>query len=75
MADVISDRTISEKSFTGQLADWFGRTLVRIGEASEGARCAREAGRLNELTDAQLKSMGLRRDQIVAHAFRDVIHS
>lgn len=37
---------------------------------SAGARCAREAERLSALSDAELARIGLRREDIVRHAFR-----
>ena len=51
-----------------------GSVLRRIGELSEGARAARHAGRLTELSDEQLAARGIARDQIVAHAFRHLMH-
>jgi hypothetical protein len=57
----------------GQGSGWrnafraIGETLIG---ASTAARCAREAERLFELSDAELARLGLTRDQIVHHAFR-----
>ena len=51
------------------LVDW----MTRIGELSAGARAALRAGELAQLTDAQLAARGLKRDEIVEHAFRDLM--
>lgn len=40
-----------------------------FAHASIGARCAREAERLSAMSDAELARRGLRRDQIIRHAF------
>ncbi len=52
----------------------FVNWLVRVGEMSAAARAARYAGKLAELSDEQLATRGLNRDQIVEHAFRHLIH-
>jgi hypothetical protein len=45
-----------------------------ISNASRGARCLREAERLSRLSDDELARRGLKRDQIVQHAFRSYLH-
>ena len=45
----------------------FGEVLV---ESNAGMRCSRKAERLQALSDADLAKLGIRRDQIVQHAFR-----
>jgi hypothetical protein len=45
-----------------------------IGDASHVARCANEAERLFEMSDAELARRGLKRDQIIQHAFRSYLH-
>ena len=44
--------------------------LIRLGEA--GAR-TKELEHFNSMSDAQLAELGLRREQIVQHVFRDRI--
>ncbi len=43
--------------------------------ASHGARCAEEAKRLFALSDEQLARRGLRRDEVIQHAFRGFMAS
>ena len=43
------------------------RTMAETGDL---ARCAREAERLRELSDAELARRGIARGQIIQHAFR-----
>lgn len=56
---------------------WLGTALRALGAAIERLAEARsrrdQIERLSALSDAQLKALGLRRDQIVAHVFRDRI--
>lgn len=40
-------------------------------QVSEGARCARQAAELSQLSDAELAARGLKRHNIVAYAFRN----
>ena len=49
--------------------DLIGNALVRLGEMSEGARAARHAAALTQLSDTQLRTMGIKREDIVEHAF------
>jgi len=55
-----------------------GTAITAIGEtianASQAARCAREAERLFALSDLELARRGLARDQIIQHAFRRYLH-
>lgn len=44
-----------------------------LAEASHGMRCAREAERLSQLSDAELAKRGITRDGIIQHAFRGYI--
>ena len=52
-------------------------TARAIGEAlvqtNAGMRCSRKAERLQALSDADLAKLGIRRDQIVQHAFRGLL--
>ena len=51
-----------------------GRALYGVlVTASRAAQCAREAERLFGLSDAELARQGLRRDQIVQHAFKTYV--
>jgi hypothetical protein len=50
-----------------------GAKLMRVFEilaaTSDAARCAREAERLLAKSDEELARLGLRRDEVVRHAF------
>lgn len=49
---------------------WFYGVLEGLAKYSTGYRCAQEASRLSALSDEQLAQRGLKRDEIVSHAFR-----
>jgi hypothetical protein len=44
--------------------------LAAIADASQAARCVREAEHLLQLSDSELARRGLTRDRVVSHAFR-----
>jgi hypothetical protein len=44
--------------------------LAAIADASQAAKCAREAEHLLQLSDSELARRGLTRDRVVHHAFR-----
>ena len=44
--------------------------LAAIADASQAAKCVREAEALARLSDAELARRGLTRDRVVEHAFR-----
>lgn len=46
---------------------WLGEF---VGGTVHALRCAREAERLSGMSDAQLARRGIKRDEIVRHAFR-----
>ncbi len=54
-----------------------GFTMIfeTLARTSRGARCAREAERLSALSDAQLARMGLKREDIIRHAFEPFINA
>ena len=47
---------------------------MKLCERSPAARCAEEAERLFELSDAELAKLGLTRDRVIHHAFRQYLH-
>ena len=49
---------------------WFYGVLEGLAKFSTGYRCAQEATRLRALSDKQLDEIGLKREEIVAYAFR-----
>lgn len=55
----------------GGLLARIGRIFTRIGEAQSRAT---EVERLNAKTDADLARMGLKREDIARHVFRDIIY-
>lgn len=52
------------------IGDRLLRILVAIGERSGPARAARKAERLFALSEAELATLGLRREDVVEHAFK-----
>ena len=52
-------------------ATFSSRALNFLAAMSVGYRCAKEAVRLQALSDEQLKRLGISRDEVVDHAFRD----
>ena len=50
-----------------------GAMLETIGRASQGARCAEYAQRLQAMSDAELAARGIRREDIIRHAFRSIL--
>ena len=49
---------------------WVVDGLKTVSKFSSGYHCAKEASRLNELSDEQLAELGIKREEIVTHAFR-----
>ena len=56
-------------AFSGIRAS-LSRFLDFLAEMSQAMRCAREAERLARLPDADLLRLGVKRDEIIQHAFR-----
>lgn len=65
---VTTDTAFATKK-TG-IIDWIGNMLVALGELSEGARAARYAAVLTKMSDTQLEAIGVKREDIVEHAFQ-----
>jgi hypothetical protein len=63
-------RTPYFRNTFGTLRRIGGRVFDALTSASGAMRCAREAERLQMLSDAELAKLGLTRDRIVHHAFR-----
>jgi len=59
----------SVAAFSGIRAS-FSRFIDLLAETSQAMRCAREAERLSHLSDASLLRLGVKRDEIIQHAFR-----
>ena len=55
------------------IGDRVANFLVWLGDMSSGAKAANHAARLAGLSDAQLAEMGLKRENIVEHAFGHLI--
>lgn len=46
-------------------------SIIRfMAETSQAMDCAREAERLSRLSDAELYRLGVKRDEVIQHAFR-----
>jgi len=65
---VTTDTAFATKK-TG-IIDWIGNALVALGDMSEGAKAARYAAALTKMSDAQLDAIGVKRENIVEHAFQ-----
>ena len=65
--------THSRPLFAG-IGDAFVRAYVGLCKRSPAARCAQEAERLFALSDAELAKLGLTRDRVIHHAFRQYLH-
>lgn len=61
--------------FFTSLPERIGAMLRRFGDLSQGAQCAREATRLSQMSDDELAKRGLKRADIVRHAFRNHLYS
>ncbi|MGA9411254.1 MAG: DUF1127 domain-containing protein [Roseobacter sp.] len=48
-----------------------GGAMISVAEANQRVRAVE---RLNEKSDAELAKMGIRREDIVRHVFRDMLH-
>lgn len=66
-------RTATSSRLAG-VADAFVGAYVRMCRRSPAARCAAEAERLFALSDGELASLGLTRDRVIHHAFRQYLH-
>lgn len=75
MAVTTFEQSPKTETAAERFADWLGGLMMRMADASAGARAAREAGRLSQLSDQELARLGIARDRIVEHAFRGLIHS
>ncbi|MEM1160216.1 MAG: hypothetical protein AAGJ28_04730 [Pseudomonadota bacterium] len=75
MADTAFQPRTQAGQWLGAIANVLGNGLVQLGELSAGARAARYAGNLAKLSDEELAARGLKRDQIVEHAFGDLVTS
>ena len=51
----------------------FGNFLVWLGDMSAGAKAAKHAAALSRMSDEQLASRGLKREEIVEHAFEHLV--
>jgi hypothetical protein len=60
----------STRPLLAGLGAWLKAVFAAIADASQVARCAREAEALARLSDAELARRGLTRDTIVQYAFR-----
>lgn len=56
------------------ISERFFAFMTAWAEKSHLARCAAEAQWLGKLSDAELASLGIRREDIVRHAFRAYAH-
>lgn len=60
--------------FSARLGRFFTR-MIELGERMSSAnRCRLEAERLSALSDAELAQIGLKRDEIMHHAFRRYLY-
>ena len=57
-----------------RIGDFFASLLRAVDVAASASARIREMEHLNARSDAQLEKMGLRREDIARHVFRDVYH-
>lgn len=57
-----------------KIKSFFVTTYEVLAESSRGMQAAREVERLQRLSDQDLAKLGLRRTDIVQHAFRSMMH-
>ena len=69
MAFITASSTHASEPFFSRAIDTFFRGLVSI---AEGTSRMKAINALNAMDDAQLADMGLRREDIARHVFRDV---
>lgn len=55
-----------------QVSAWFSRVNTRLMENSSGAARVNTVRALQAKSDAELARMGISRDEIVHHVFRDI---
>ena len=58
----------------GSIGSFFQTVFNGLTSIAEANSRVKEADRLNALSDAQLAKIGLRREDIVRHVFRDILH-
>jgi len=62
------------RAFLGRIGAGLAAVMRFLCDLSNARRCAFEAERLMALPDAELKRLGLKRDEIVSYAFRNHMH-
>ena len=65
--------TTPVRAFFQRIRTFLGGVAATMADASHAARCGREAQRLLDMSDAELARRGLKRDQVVQHAFRSYL--
>jgi hypothetical protein len=61
--------TAASTRFFQAVRRWLAATLGVLASASVAMACAREAERLMQLSEAELAANGLKREDVVRHAF------
>jgi hypothetical protein len=64
----------THRSLIAGIGDALVNAYVKLSRRSPAARCAEEAERLFALSDAELAKLGLTRDRVIHHAFRQYLH-
>jgi hypothetical protein len=69
---MINDSLIkhSSHSFFSRFRSGVRHLVDLLAETSQMMRCAREAERLSQLSNAELGNLGVKRNEIVQYAFR-----
>lgn len=62
------------KAALSRIGDGFAAVMKFLCTVSMARTCSMELGRLSKLSDGELANLGLRRDEIVQHVFRDHMH-
>lgn len=74
MAYIHHSADLHAPSLLARIRAALGGTFLALAEASQANRCRLEAERLSRLSDAELESLGLERDDIVTYAFRRYLY-
>lgn len=60
----------SAEPFMARVSRGFDAFITRMASFSSANKCLKEVERLNRMSDADLAARGIKRDEIVLHAFR-----
>ncbi len=74
MTSVTTNATVVHKPLFSGFAAGVARVYRAWVDSSQGARGLAHARKLDAMSDGELAARGIRRDQIVRHAFQHLMH-